>query len=62
MVFDHAVDYPTQWASTGAIAPKIGCTPETLRSWVRQAERDTVHREGTTTTERERIKALDMMF
>ncbi|PXX96751.1 hypothetical protein CR157_14040 [Halomonas sp. LBP4] len=43
----------------GAIAPKIGCKPETLRSWVRQAERDAGRREGTNTTERERIKALE---
>ena len=39
--------------------PKIGCTPETLRSWVRQAERDTGRREGATTSEREQIKALE---
>lgn len=38
MVLDHEVDYPSQWAAIGAIATKIGCTPETLRSWVRQAE------------------------
>lgn len=59
MVFDHEDDYPSQWAAIGAIAPKIGCTPETLRSWVRQAERDAGRREGTTTSERERIKALE---
>ena len=59
MVFDHEADYPSQWAAIGSIAPKIGCTPETPRSWVRQAERDAGHREGTTTTERERIKALE---
>lgn len=59
MVLDHEVDYPSQWAAIGAIATKIGCTPETLRSWVRQAERDAGRREGTTTTERERIKALE---
>ena len=58
MVFDHEADYPSQWAAIGAIAPKIGCTPETLRSWVRQSERDAGRREGTTTSERERIKAL----
>jgi transposase-like protein len=56
MVFEHEADYPSQWA---AIAPKIGCTPETLRSWVRQAERDAGGREGATTSEWERIKALE---
>ena len=59
MVFDHEADYSSQWAALGAIAPKIGCTPETLRSWVRQAERDTGRRESATTSERERIKALE---
>ncbi len=59
MVFDHEADYPSQWAAIGAIVPKIGCTPETLRSWVRQAERDTGRREGATTTEREWIKVLE---
>ncbi|OLO12049.1 hypothetical protein BTW10_06575 [Chromohalobacter japonicus] len=59
MVFDHVADYPSQWAAIGAIAPKIGCTPETLRSWVRQTERDAGRREGTTTSERDRIKALE---
>tara|TARA_R110001599_G_scaffold97946_4_gene252187 strand:- start:7553 stop:7873 length:321 start_codon:yes stop_codon:yes gene_type:complete len=59
MVFDHEADYSSQWAALGAIAPKTGCTPETLRSWVRQAERDSGRREGTTTSERERIKALE---
>ena len=59
MVFDHEADYPSQWAAIGAIAPKIGCTPETLRNWVRQAERDAGRREGTTSSERERIKALE---
>ncbi len=53
------VDYPSQWAAIGATAPKIGCTPETLCSWVRQAERDAGRAEGTTTSERERIKALE---
>jgi transposase len=33
--------------------------PETLRSWVRQTERDEGKRPGLTTDERERIKALE---
>ncbi|MEY1585425.1 heterodisulfide reductase-related iron-sulfur binding cluster, partial [Escherichia coli] len=33
--------YDSQWAAICSIAPKIGCTPETLRVWVRQHERDT---------------------
>jgi transposase-like protein len=38
---------------------RIGCTAETLRRWVRQAERDAGKREGLTTDERERLKALE---
>ena len=52
MVFNHAGDYPTQWAAITSIAAKIGCTPETLRTWVRQAERDAGQRPGLTTDER----------
>ena len=42
-----------------SIASKIGCTGETLRKWVRQAERDQGFRDGTTTEERDRLKALE---
>jgi transposase len=59
MVFNHAGDYPTQWAAITSIAAKIGCTPETLRSWVRQAERDAGQRAGLTTDERARMKQLE---
>lgn len=59
MVFAHQADYASQWAAIGSIVGKIGCTPETLRSWVRQAERDRGLRDGQTTDERERIKALE---
>ena len=40
MVFDQQAEHPSQWAAINSIAGKIGCTGETLRSWVRQAERD----------------------
>ena len=59
MVLEHERDYPSQWAAIGSIAQKIGCTAETLRKWVRQAERDTGRRPGLTTEERERLKALE---
>ena len=48
-----------QWAAIGSIAAKIGCTAETLRHWVRQAERDQGLRTGSTTTEQERLKDLE---
>ena len=59
MVFDHQTEHTSQWATITSIASKIGCNPETLRSWVRHAERDEGKRPGVTTDERERIKALE---
>ena len=59
MVFDHQAEHASQWATIMSIAPKIGCNPETLRSWVRQAERDQGLRAGLTTDECDRIKALE---
>ena len=59
MVFEHQGEHDSQWAAMASIAAKIGCTPETLRKWVRQAERDQGLREGLTTSERERLKALE---
>ena len=48
-----------EWAAISSIASKIGCTPETLRQWVRQAERDQGKRAGLTSAERERLKQLE---
>ena len=59
MVREHGAEHPSQWAAIASIAGKLGCTSETLRRWVRQAERDTGQRPGTTTEEREHIKALE---
>ena len=59
MVQEHEREYPSQWAAITSIASKIGCTAETLRSWVRQVERDEGRRPGLTTTEQERLKALE---
>ena len=59
MVFDHQGEHASQYEAIRSIAQKIGCSGETLRNWVRQAERDQGRRAGPTTDERERIKALE---
>ncbi len=59
LVFDHASDYPSQWAAIRSVAEKIGCPVEVLRRWVRQAERDGGQRPGLTTDERTRLKHLE---
>nr|WP_171764188.1 IS3 family transposase [Shigella dysenteriae] len=60
MVLENQGEYDSQWATICSIAPKIGCTPETLRVWVRQHERDTGGSDGgLTTAERQRLKELE---
>ena len=59
MVLEHEGEHASQWAAISSIAAKIGCTAETLRKWVRQAERDQGLRAGPTMAEQERIKALE---
>lgn len=59
MVFEHQAEYESQWAAINSIASKIGCTAETLRKWVRQAERDQGKRAGLTSSEQERLKQLE---
>jgi transposase len=59
MVYEHAGDHDSQWAAIQSIAGKLGCTTESLRRWVRQAERDVGKRAGLTTDERDRLKALE---
>jgi len=59
MVFEHQAEYDSQWAAMNSIAVKIGCTAETLRKWVRRAERDQGLREGMTSSDRDRLKALE---
>ncbi|EGO6606559.1 IS3 family transposase, partial [Escherichia coli] len=60
MVLESQSEYDSQWATICSIAPKIGCTPETLRVWVRQHERDTGGGDGgLTSAERQRLKELE---
>jgi transposase len=59
LVFEQVKGNEPTWPAIVSVAAKIGCTAETLRRWVRQAERDAGKREGLTTDERERLKALE---
>ena len=59
MVLEHQDGHGSQWAAIESIAGKNGCTAETLRLWVRRAERDQGKLPGLTTDERARMKALE---
>jgi len=59
MLLDQQGEHNSQWAAMNAIAAKIGCTPETLRKWVRQAEVDQGKSEGLSSSEREHLKELE---
>jgi transposase len=59
LVMEQKAEYGSEWEAIESIAAKIGCTAETLRQWVRQAERDHGQRAGLTTPERERLKELE---
>jgi transposase len=59
MVLEHEGEHGSQWAAIASIAAKIGCRAETLRGWVRQAERDNGRRAGLTSDDRDRLKALE---
>ena len=59
MVFDHEDQYASQWEAIRSIATKIGCSPESLRIWLRRSEVDTGRRGGVTSDERVRMKDLE---
>ena len=58
MVFEHAHEHPSQWATIRSVGDKLGISTEALRRWVRQAERDCGERPGLTTDERAELKRL----
>jgi transposase-like protein len=59
MVREHEGEYASRWAALTSIAEKFGCNPGTLRTWLRQAERDDGTAAGMTTSEQERLKELE---
>jgi transposase-like protein len=59
MVQEHRGEYPSLWAAIESISAKIGCVPQTLHEWVKKSEIDSGAREGVSSDERDRIKALE---
>ena len=59
MVLEQEAHHESQWVAIGSIAAKIGCSAETLRKWVRQAEHAAGRRPGLTTSEQQRLKELE---
>ena len=59
MVIEHEGDYASQWEAIRSIAEKIGCSPESLRKWLRRTEVDSGSRPGATSDERARMKDLE---
>ena len=57
LVQDHRGEYPSLWVAVESIAPKIGCSAQTLLTWVKRHEVDNGQRAGVTTSER--IKDLE---
>ena len=59
MVMEAQGSHASQWAAIVSVAEKFGCSPETLRNWVRRVERDTGQKPGPTTADEERVKELE---
>ena len=59
LVVDHRDQYTSEWAAITSIADKCGMTPETRRKWIRRDQVDSGARQGVTTDERERLRALE---
>ena len=59
MVLEHRGQYTSLWAAVESIAPKIGCVPQTLLTWVQRHEVDTGVRDGVSTAEAQRVKELE---
>ena len=59
MVFDQEREYSSQWACIESIAGKVGCSSQTLKSWVAKAEVELCRRQGVTQSEQDRLKALE---
>ncbi len=59
LVLDQQAQHESQWAAIESVAGKMGCTAESLRRWVRQAEQDLGKRDGASSGEKQRVKELE---
>ena len=59
MVLEHQSDHDSRSAAIASIAAKIGCTPETLRLWVKRAERESGRVDSAAPDLNARLKALE---
>ena len=59
MVLESEGDYPSRWQAIQSVASKIGCSPDSLKAWLKRTQIDAGEIPGTTTDELERIKALE---
>jgi transposase-like protein len=59
MVLEHEGGYASQWQAIQSIAAKIGCSPDSLKAWLKRAQIDAGQLPGATSQEQERVKALE---
>ena len=59
LVQEHKGEYPSLWLAVELIAPKIGCSSQTLLTWVKRSEIDRGQRAGVSTSEQQRLKELE---
>jgi len=59
MVLTGEHEHPSRWSAIVSVASKIGCTPETLRSWVKKMEVDSGVRPGVSSDQHQRMKELE---
>jgi len=59
LFLEHRPEYASEVAALRALAEKLGCSPDSLRVWARQAQRDVGQSPGATSAEKARIRALE---
>jgi transposase-like protein len=59
MVREHQGEYASEWAAIQSISAKFGCTAETLRRWLRQTQKTNDPQNESSSSDSERVKALE---